>query len=185
METAKRAQIWAHGVGLAVGISVVALLSTTEMPRSTIIQLAYKDRLLWRAHAPNFSLESATGDSFELSASEGKDIGLVFMTPTCPYSQELKQYLMDEDQKGLSKHLVIIFFPSIDESNLTSKIKEVENEFRTLFTVLQDTAGVAFSAYKIRNVPQVYWVNKSGQIRDSAVGLDDTRQLIKHLAQLP
>ena len=105
------------------------------------------------------------------------------MMPTCPYSQELKQYLVEEDNKGLAEHLVFITTGSIEESKLTSELKNMEDKFRTMFTVLRDTASATFSAYKIGNVPQVYWVNKSGQIRDSAVGLDATCQLIKYLAK--
>lgn len=183
MRTAEQSRVWAHGAGLALGIICVALLALTEMPRSSVIQLSYKDRLLWRSDAPNFLLESVSSDSFELSASQGKDIGLIFMMPSCPYSQELKQYLVEEDNKGLAEHLVFITTGSMDENKLTPELKDVEDKFRTMFTVLQDTASSTFSAYKIGNVPQVYWVNESGQIRDSAVGLDATRQLIKHFAK--
>lgn len=181
MRTAEQSRVWIHGAGLAFGIICVALLALTEMPRSSVIQLSYKDRLPWRSDAPNFSLESVTGDSFVLSASQGKDIGVIFMMPTCPYSQELKQYLVEEDNKELAEHLVFITTGSIEESKLTSELKDLEEAFRTMFTVLQDTASATFSAYKIGNVPQMYWVNESGQIRDSAVGLDATHQLIKHL----
>lgn len=183
MRTAEQSRIWTHGVGLAFGIICVALLALTEIPRSSVIQLSYKDRLPWRSDAPNFSLESVTGDSFELSASQGKDIGVIFMMPTCPYSQELKQHLVEEDNNGLAEHLVFITTGSIEESKQTPELKDLEDKFRNFFTVLQDTAGTTFSAYKIGNVPQVYWVNKLGQIRDSAVGLDATHQLIKYLAK--
>lgn len=185
MRTVEQSRVWIHGAGLALGIICVALLAVTKMPHSSIIQLSYKDRLPWRSDAPNFSLESVTGNSFELSASQGKDIGVIFMMPTCPYSQELKQYLVEEENKGLTEHLVFITTGSIEESKLTSELKDVEDTFQNLFTVLQDMAGTTFTAYKIGNVPQIYWVNESGQIRDSAVGLDATRQLIKLLVKEP
>ena len=185
MRTAEQSRVWIHGAGLALGIICVALLAVTEMPRSSVIQLSYKDRLPWRSDAPNFSLQSVTGDSFELSATQGKAIGVIFMMPTCPYSQELKQYLVEEDNNGLAEHLIFLTTGSIEESKLTPELKDLEDKFRNFFTVLQDTAGTTFSAYKIGNVPQVYWVNKSGQIRDSAVGLDATYQLINHLVKDP
>ncbi len=179
MNLLKSLSRWPHATGCAFGIVCIVLVLSIDKPQSALIQWTSMDSLPWRSEAPNFSFKSETGDLIDLSALHGTNVGLIFLSSRCAYSQNLKQQLIDQHS---SNHIVqrLVFINDFDEREVTEETQKLDDTFRARFTVVQDTTGETFQAYRVRSVPQIYWIDELGKIKDSATGLPATLRLIRY-----
>ncbi len=170
---------WPHATGCAFGIVCIILVFSIDKPHSALIQWTSSDSLPWRSEALDFSFKSETGDLVDLSAFRGTNVGLIFVSSRCAYSQNLKQQLIDQHSSDqIAKRLV--FINDFDERELPEETQKLDDLFQTRFTVIQDTTGETFQAYRIRGVPHIYWIDELGKIKDSAAGLPATLRLIRY-----
>ena len=175
---------WPHATGCAFGIVCIILVFSIDKPQSALIQWTSIDSLPWRSEAPDFSFRSETGDLLDLSALRGINVGLVFVSSRCAYSQNLKQQLIDQHSSDhIAKRLV--FINDFDERELLEETQKLDDSFQARFTVVQDTTGETFQAYRIRSVPHIYWIDALGKIKDSATGLPATLRLVRYLVEIP
>ena len=182
MSLLKSLSKWPHVTGCTFGIVCISLVFSIDKPHSALIQWTSIDSLPWRSEAPDFSFKSETGDQIDLNALRGTNVGLVFISSRCAYSQQLKQQLMDQ-HSSLAKHLV--FINDFDEREFSEEIQKLDDTFQTRFTVIQDTTGETFQAYRVRGVPHIYWIDESGKIKDAAAGLPATLRLVQYLVEMP
>ena len=173
---------WSHVAGCTFGIVCIILVFSIDKPHSALIQWTSIDSLPWRSEAPDFSLQSETGDLIDLSAFRGTNVGLIFISSRCAFSQDLKQQLIDQ-HSSLAEHLV--FINDFDERELPEETQTLDDSFQARFTVVQDTTGETFQAYNVRGVPHIYWIDESGKIKDSATGLPATLRLVQYLVEMP
>ena len=173
---------WPHVTGCAFGIVCVIFVFAIDKPQSALIQWTSIDSLPWRSEAPNFSFKSETGNLINLSALRGTKVGLIYVSSRCAFSQNLKQQLIDQ-HNSLAERLV--FINDFDERELPEETQNLDDTFQTRFTVVQDTTGETFQAYSVRSVPFMYWIDKSGKIKDSAAGLPATLRLIRYFDEIP
>ena len=175
---------WPHATGCTFGIVCVILVFSIDKPQSALIQWTSMDSLPWRSEAPDFSFKSETGDLIDLNALRGTNVGLVFMSSRCAFSQNLKQQLIDQHS---SDHIAqrLLFINDFDEHELSEETQKLDDSFRARFTVVQDTTGETFQAYRVRGVPQIYWIDELGKIKDSATGLPATLRLVHYLVETP
>ncbi len=175
---------WPHATGCAFGIVCVILVFSIDKPQSALIQWTSLDSLPWRSEAPDFSFKSETGDLIDLGALRGTNVGLVFVSSRCAFSQNLKQLLMDQHSSDqIAKRLV--FINDFDERELSEETQKLDDTFRAWFTVIQDTTGETFQAYSVRSVPHIYWIDELGKIKDSATGLPATLRLVSYFDETP
>ena len=175
---------WPQVTGCAFGIVCMILVFSIDKPQSALIQWTSIDALPWRSEAPNFSFQSETGDLIDLNALRGTNVGLVFVSSRCAFSQNLKQLLMDQHSSDqIAKRLV--FINDFDERELPEETQKLDDSFRARFTVVQDTTGETFQAYGVRSVPHIYWIDELGKIKDSAAGLPATLRLIRYCVEMP
>ena len=175
---------WPQATGCAFSIVCVILVFSIDKPQSALIQWTSIDSLPWRSEVPNFSFKSETGDLIDLSALRGTSVGLVFISSRCAYSQNLKQQLVGHPSNDqISKCLV--FINDFDEREVSKETQKLEDSFRARFTVVQDTTGETFQAYRVRSVPHIYWIDELGKIKDSAAGLPATLRLVHYFVEMP
>lgn len=173
---------WPRMTGCAFGIVCIVLVFSIDKPQSALIQWTSIDSLSWRSEAPDFSFRSETGDLIDLNALLGTKVGLVFVSSRCAFSQDLKQQLIDQ-HSSLAERLV--FINDFNERELPEETQKLDDLFRARFTVVQDTTGETFQAYRVRSVPQIYWIDELGKIKDSAAGLSATLRLIRYFVEIP
>jgi peroxiredoxin len=124
--------------------------------------------------APDFELSSVQGGHVRLSHFKGQRVGLIFVTPTCPYCNDLERYLVEYDlPKGHQLLLV-----SQGTKNQVQQI--VENHDLTI-PVLVDSTGVVTQAYQIGGVPQFYVVSEEGTIASFARGMHPVWEAVQKL----
>ena len=168
--------------GCAFGIVCVILVFSIDKPHSALIQWTSSDSLPWRSEAPDFSFKSETGDLIDLSAFRGTNVGIVFVSSRCAFSQNLKQQLIDQHSSSAER---LVFINDFDEREVPEETQKLDDTFRARFTVVQDTTGETFQAYRVQGVPHIYWVDKLGRIKDSAGGLPATLRLVRCFADMP
>lgn len=175
---------WPQVTGCAFGFVCVILVFSIDKPHSALIQWTSSNSLPWRSEAPDFSFKSETDDLIDLSALRGTNVGLVFMSSRCAFSQDLKQQLIDQSGRDcMVEHLV--FISRFDERELPEETQKLDDLFQARFTVVQDTTGEIFQAYRVRGVPHIYWIDELGKIKDSAAGLPATLRLVRYLIEMP
>ena len=124
--------------------------------------------------APDFELPSVQGGHVRLSRFKGQQIGLIFVTPTCPYCDDLESHLVEYDLPE-ERHLLLISQGTKDEAQ-----QIVENHDLTI-PVLVDSAGTVAQAYKIGGVPQFYMVNEEGTIASFVRGMPPVWEAVQKL----
>lgn len=175
---------WPQVTGCGFGIVCVIFACSIDKPQSALIQWTSSDSLPWRSDAPDFSFKSETGDLIDLSAFRGTNVGIVFVSSRCAFSQNLKQQLIDQHSSDqIAKR--IVFINDFDERELPEETQKLDDLFQTRFTVVQDTTGETFQAYGVWSVPYIYWIDELGKIKDSAGGLSTTLKLIRCFADMP
>ena len=173
---------WSHVAGCTFGIVCTILVFSIDKPHSALIQWTSSDSLPWRSEAPDFSFKSETGDLIDLSAFRGTNVGIVFVSSRCAFSQNLKQQLIDQHSSAAER---LVFINDFDEREVPEETQKLDDLFRARFTVVQDTTGETFQAYRVRGVPHIYWVDELGRIKDSAGGLPATLRLVRCFTDMP
>ncbi len=124
--------------------------------------------------APDFELSSVKGGHVSLSSFKGQRVGLIFVTPTCPYCNDLESYLVEYDFPQES-HLLLVSQGTKDEVQ-----QSVENHDLAI-PVLVDSAGAVAQAYQIGGVPQFYVVSEGGTIASFARGMPSVWEAVQKL----
>ena len=125
-------------------------------------------------NAPDFELSSLQGPPISLSGFKGQRVGLIFVTPTCPYCNELESYLVDYDLPAGS-HLLLVSQGTKDQAQ-----QIVENHDLAI-PVLVDSAGAVAQAYQVGSVPQFYAVSEEGTIASFARGMPTVWEAVQKL----
>ena len=124
--------------------------------------------------APDFELPSVKGEHVSLSSFKGQRIGLIFVTPTCPYCNDLESYLVEYDLPKES-HLLLVSRGTKDE------VQQIVEKHDLTIPVLVDSAGAVAQAYKIGGVPQFYVVSEEGTISSFARGMPPVWEAVQKL----
>ena len=124
--------------------------------------------------APDFELPSVQGGDVSLSGFKGQRVGLIFVTPTCPYCNDLEGYLVEYDLPQES-HLLLVSQGTKDQ------VQQIVETHDLAIPVLVDSAGVVAQAYQIGGVPQLYVVSEEGTIAAFARGMPSVWEAVQKL----
>ena len=124
--------------------------------------------------APDFEFPSVQGETVSLSVFKGQQVGLIFVTPTCPYCDELESYLVEYDLPEES-HLLLVSQGTKDQ------VQQIVENHDLAIPVLVDSAGIVAQAYQIGGVPQFYVVNEEGTIASFARGMPPVWEAVQKL----
>ena len=165
------------------GIVSVALLLTlvfkekSQSPSGIIWSAANMKRsnhLSEGTDAPDFELPSVQGVPVRLSVFEGQRVGLIFVTPTCPYCDDLENYLAKYDLPEGS-HLLLVSQGTKDE------VQQIVENHDLDIPVLVDSAGTVAQAYQVEGVPQFYAISEKGTIASFARGMPPVWEAVQKL----
>ena len=124
--------------------------------------------------APDFELPSVRGGHISLSSFKGQRVGLIFVTPTCPYCNDLESYLVEYDLPK-EKHLLLV------SQGTKDKVQQTVENHDLAIPVLVDSAGAIARAYQIGGVPQFYVVSEEGTIVSFARGMPSVWEAVQKL----
>jgi peroxiredoxin len=154
------------GLGLALAASAFALSASAEQ-------------------APDFTLQSSTGDNVRLAEQRGQVVMLNFWASWCgPCRTEMP--LLDEMSKRYSAAGFVLYGVNVEEDNTDAK--KLIKDLGVTFPILYDTESKASSLYNVDAMPTTVVIDKKGEIRyvnrgykpgDENKYRDQIRELIK------
>ena len=124
--------------------------------------------------APDFELSSVQGGHVSLSRFKGQRVGIAFVTPTCPYCDELESYLAGYDLPE-GRQLLLVSQGTKDQ------VQQIVKNHNLAIPVLVDSAGVVAQAYQLGGVPQFYVVSEEGTIASFARGMPSVWEAVQKL----
>lgn len=165
--------------GLVSAVLLLALIFKEQSEESAGIVWSEgaakrSEQLSEGTNAPDFALPSVQGGDIRLSSFKGQRVGLIFVTPTCPYCSELESHLVEYDlPKG--SHLVLVSPGTKDQ------VQQIVKTHALAIPVLVDSAGAVAQAYQVGGVPQLYVVSEEGTIASFARGMPSVWEAVQKL----
>ncbi len=134
--------------------------------------------------APDFTLESISGDKVSLSELRGKVVLLNFWASWCPPCRDEipSLYTLNAAMSGKNYRLLAV---AIDEGGRNA-VSQFLKKTGVSLPVLVDPGGVVAKRYGITGVPETFVIDRMGKIRKKVVGpIDWTEpEMIKYLNKL-
>lgn len=138
--------------------------------------------------APDFTLATLGGSSFQLAAQRGHIVVLYFMAPTCPScvqgSRDLAQALLSAKTPG-AEALAIDLNPGDTSTDLQAFVKSVGAPAQAPIRWGLDTNGSIASAYGVQVLEATVVINAQGQVayqNNGPVAPDQLAQIVRNLA---
>ncbi|QNO16294.1 redoxin domain-containing protein [Alkalicella caledoniensis] len=130
--------------------------------------------------APNFKLNSLSGESYELSDFKGKIVMLNFWSITCPPCIEEMPHMQEvyNDYKDSDFEILAV--------NLDRNMKEVElyvDHFDYDFLVLEGDGDIE-RTFMVRFIPKTLFIDPHGIIYYEHVGAMDYEQIVKKIKEI-
>lgn len=135
--------------------------------------------------APDFTLQSSTGENVRLAEQRGQVVMLNFWASWCgPCRTEMP--LLDEMSKRYSAAGFVLYGVNVEEDNTDAK--KLIKDLGVTFPILYDTESKASSLYNVDAMPTTVVIDKKGEIRyvnrgykpgDENKYRDQIRELIK------
>lgn len=111
--------------------------------------------------AKDFKLEDLSGKTVSLDSFKGHTVLMVFFTTWCPSCQDEVPQIEQIYEKYRSRDFEVLGV------NIREEAKSVQlfaKENKLTFTVLLDKNGSVAKAYKVRNIPKIFILDRTGKI---------------------
>jgi peroxiredoxin len=140
------------------------------------------------ATAPDFTLSTLSGTTFQLAAQQGHPVVLYFMATTCAScvqgSHNVAEALQSARATG-AEVLAIDVNATDGPADLQAFIQAVGIPASTPIQWGIDTTGAITSAYQVQTLETTVVIDRHGQVayrQDGSIPPDQLAQLLKHLA---
>lgn len=156
---------------IIVGVIGIVLLTTFGLKSTTTQPVVPPDvRPEIGFTAPDFSLKDLNGQTVKLSDFRGKPVYINFWASWCPPCREEMPELVKFYEKNKGKVVVltidIIFNDKLDE---VRKLLQANNATYPVLLDEDPKNGAAYN-YAITGIPEHFFIDKNGIIRDTAKG---------------
>ncbi|HZD55102.1 MAG TPA: redoxin domain-containing protein, partial [Anaerolineales bacterium] len=132
------------------------------------------------APAPDFELDTLSGEAVRLSDYRGKTVLLNFWATWCaPCRLE-----MPAMQSRFEEHKSDLAVLGINFDEPESDVQAFAQELGLTFTILLDPGGEVQKLYRIRGYPSTYFLDADGVVRIEHIGVMTEDQLDGYLSQL-
>ncbi len=132
------------------------------------------------AVAPEFSLQSVSGDKVTLSAQRGKVTLINFWATWCPPCRAEMPGIQDRYERYQPDLTVL----AIDNAEPLDLVLAFQEEYGLTFDMLLDLDASVQRTYQIRGYPTSMFVDENGVIQIVHIGLMTETQLDAYLTQL-
>jgi len=119
--------------------------------------------------APEFTLESLSGDQISLSDMRGKVVVLNLWASWCPPCRAEMPALQRVYQENHERGLEVLAVNITAQDNLAA-VEAFVQEFNLTFPILLDTSGKVGKAYIMRAFPTTFFIDQEGVIQRVIVG---------------
>ena len=128
--------------------------------------------------APDFTLETVDGNKISLKDLKGKKVIINFWATWCGPCVEELPYFQDITTTWQGDDLAILAI-NLEESVSTAQAF-LENEQFT-FTILLDSLGSTGKKYKVGSIPNTFFLDRNGIIRETLEGRFDSQAAIEDI----
>ena len=119
--------------------------------------------------APDFTLESLSGDQVSLSDLRGKVIVLNLWASWCPPCRAEMPALQRVYQENHERGLEVLAVNMTAQDNIAA-VEAFVQEFELTFPILLDTSGEVGNRYLMRALPTTFFIDQDGAIQRVIVG---------------
>ncbi|MGH2593871.1 MAG: TlpA family protein disulfide reductase [Anaerolineae bacterium] len=126
--------------------------------------------------APDFTLQSAVGQSIALADLRGQVVVLNFWATWCPPCRAEMPALQEVYDARRADGLMVL---AVDQNESSDLVKPFRDEFSLTFPLLLDPGYVVSHAYRIGLLPSTFFIDRGGVIRDVVFGGPMNRALIE------
>lgn len=126
--------------------------------------------------APDFQLQTLTGQTVSLSGLRGKPVLINFWATWCPPCRFEMPFLQQVHDGWSAKGLVLL---TIDIGESSTTIEKFMTDLNLSLTVLLDTDRKVTEDYSIVAIPTTFLIDKDGIIRQKVLGAFPSKEAIE------
>lgn len=122
--------------------------------------------------APDFELQTLTGETVKLSDYKGKKIILNFWASWCPpcrVEMPFMQNYYDEYKDSANVEILAVNMTKLERGDKSEVVKGFVDEKELTFPILMDEDGKVMDLYRVRAYPTTYFLNTEGMVTDRVV----------------
>lgn len=147
----------------------VALSATTRTPQPAIDY-----------PAPAFTLTTLAGDTFDLSAAQGKPVVLNFWATWCgPCQRELPALQAAAERYG-DRVLIV----GVDQGEEPATVQHYVDQLGLTFSIPLDAEFAVSEQYHVRGLPTTFFIDPQGVIRQMWLGEMNSITLAEGVAEI-
>lgn len=163
----------------AILLSGSSWIWISRLPVETASKSAEPSAVIGRL-APNFTLTTLAGETFELAALRGKPVVLNFWATWCgPCRAELPA--LEATAQQFENEVQIV---AVDQAEAPETVQKYVDELALSFTIPLDREGSVGRLYSIRGLPTTFFIDDEGLIRHVWSGEMDRITLAELIAEL-
>ncbi len=173
---------------IIICISIIALgvfISSKIIEHSIKTVFESSDKIVWHDAdelkegdvAPDFQLETLSGETMRLSDYQGKIVVLNFWATWCPPCVEEMPHLQAFYENNKDQAIVVIAVNLTSEDNGIDAVEEFVKEHELTFPIPLDHDGTIGEQYGAFAIPTSYIIDADGVIRQKYVGPLDEKLL--------
>ncbi|WP_246939576.1 TlpA family protein disulfide reductase [Bacillus pinisoli] len=159
-------QVWAKHLVETVDSSEIAQTNPFN-PNEKIGAVINKGDLVNQV-APDFSLQTLSGESVRLSELKGKKVFINFWASWCPPCKDEMPEIQEFHEKYPDIMVLAIDLRNTEKSD--EVVKEFIEENGYTFPVLLDQKGKVGESYKVLTLPTSFFINTNGEIQYKFIG---------------
>jgi thiol-disulfide isomerase/thioredoxin len=128
--------------------------------------------------APDFTLPTLDGGSFQLSAQRGKPVVLNFWATWCgPCQRELPAVQRTAELLGDN-----VVFAAVDQNEDANVVQRYVDKLGLTFAIPMDAGGEIGYLYNVQGLPTTFFIDRNGVIQSLWLGEMDSMTLAQHIA---
>lgn len=120
-------------------------------------------------YAPDFTLETLTGNQVQLSSFRGKIVVINFWTTWCPPCRA-ETPALETSYKAYKDADVMILGVNLTDQDSLNDVQSFVQEFGLTYPILLDRDGAIGLLYQLNGLPTTFFINRQGVIRTVVVG---------------
>ena len=168
------------GLGIGVFLSAVLLWTSWQGLFQGQSTSGEADVPLTGAQAPEFSLQTLTGEKVQLTQFRGKPVMLNFWATWCGPCKEEMPIIQSVASRSRTNLIVL----GINDDETTDLVSGFVQDHKITFRVLMDPGAKVTDLYQIRGFPTSYFIDSDGKIQAIHIGSLSADQLDSYLGRI-